>query len=116
MACLVLNDFFSQCSKRKLSLENDADEYHRKHKKIDYEEEKELEAHVVYASLMKFQGLLKVHTKGQRTETKTMEKRGGTMCIKIGMKNSSKKNFVYLDVIFIKLVSLDLLLKKIMSI
>ena len=59
MACLVLNDFFSQCSKRKLSLENDADEYHRKHKKIDYEEEKELEAHVDYASVDEISRIVK---------------------------------------------------------
>ena len=46
----MLNNFFSQYRKQQLSLENDVDEYHRKHKKIDYEEEEELAVHVVYAS------------------------------------------------------------------
>ena len=50
MAGLVLNIFSSQCTKRKLSLENDVDEYHRKHKKIENEDEK-LAAHVVHASV-----------------------------------------------------------------
>ena len=34
--------------------ENDVDEYHRQHKEIDYEEEEELTAHVVYASWWNF--------------------------------------------------------------
>ena len=50
MADLVLNDFFGHCKKRKLSLENDVDEYHCKHKNIDYEEEEELAAQLVHAS------------------------------------------------------------------
>ena len=39
MADLVLNIFFNQCRKRKLSLENDVDECYRKHKKIENEED-----------------------------------------------------------------------------
>ena len=38
MAGSVLNNIFSQCRKRKLSLESDVAEYHCKHKEADYED------------------------------------------------------------------------------
>ena len=63
--------------------------------------------------LIKFQEPVKVQIKGERTETETVGKYGGEICIKTGMKKSSKKNFVYLNVILIiQWVSLDRLLKK----
>ena len=51
--------------------------------------------------LIKFQEPVKVHIKRERTETETIGKYGGEICIKTGMKKSSKKNFLYLNVILI---------------
>ena len=64
--------------------------------------------------LIKFQELVKVHFKEERTETENLEKYGGEMRTKTGMKNNSKKNFVYINVnLVIQCVSLDLLFEKI---
>ena len=46
--------------------------------------------------LIKSKESVKVHIKGERIETETMENCGGEMCTKTGMKNSSTNNFVYL--------------------
>lgn len=51
--------------------------------------------------LIKFQEPVKMHIKGEITETETIGKYGGEICIKIGMKKNSKKNFLYLNVILI---------------
>ena len=42
--------------------------------------------------------LVKLHFKEEITETENLEKYGGEMCTKTGMKNNSKKNFVYINV------------------
>ena len=58
--------------------------------------------------------LVKLHFKEEITETENLEKYGGEMCTKTGMKNNSKKNFVYINVnLVIQWVSLDLLFEKI---
>ena len=63
--------------------------------------------------LIKFQELVKVHFKEERTEAKNLEKYGGEMWTKTGLKSNSKKNFVYANVnLVIEWVSLDLLFEK----